>query len=341
MNSMTFPTRSARGSMTRRPTWFVPIVATVLVLGQAAGQAQTSGGQASDDWTVPRTASGQPDLQGVWDFATITPLERPEEFAGQTILTAEESATYEQTRFAIVDHDTDAGAVLVCAGTGNYNEFWYDRGYGDDVPDRRTSLILDPPNGRIPPLTVEAQRRPRPAGRTSDSWLNRGLSERCVVGFNSGPPMVPGAYNNNVQLFQAPGYVVIFNEMVHDARIVPLDGRSHISSEIRLWSGDSRGRWEGDTLVVETANFSDRTSFNGSTDALHLTERFTRVDTNTLHYEFTVDDPTTFSSAWTARVRMTRSGGPIFEYACHEGNIGLFGILAGARVQEAEARRAR
>ena len=336
---MALQTRSARGSATMRLTWLVPVV--VMVLAEAPVHAQASGGQASGGWIVPRTASGQPDLQGVWDFATITPLERPAEFEGKAVLTAEESAAYEQSRFAIVDHDTDAGAELVCAGTGNYNEFWYDRGYGDVVPDRRTSLILDPPDGRIPPLTAEARRRPRPAGRSSDSWGDRGLAERCIIGFNAGPPMMPSAYNNNVQLFQAPGYVVIFNEMVHDARIVPLDGRSHVPDSIRLWSGDPRGRWEGDTLVVETANFSDRTSVSGSTDRLRLTERFTRVDADTLHYEFTVDDPTTFSSAWTARVRMVRADGQIFEYACHEGNYGLLGILAGARVQEAEARRGR
>ena len=336
---MTLHIHSASGSATMRLAWLVSVV--VVILAQAPANAQTSGGQASGGWVVPRTASGQPDLQGVWDYATITPLERPAEFAGKTVLTAEESAAYEQSRFAIVDHDTDAGAELVCAGTGNYNEFWYDRGYGDVVPDRRTSLILDPPDGRIPPLTAEAQSRPRPAGRNSDTWMNRGLGERCVIGFNAGPPMMPSAYNNNVQVFQAPEYVVIFNEMVHDARIVPLDGRAHVSDSIRLWSGDSRGRWEGDTLVVETANFSDRTSVQGSTETLRLTERFTRVDADTLRYEFTVDDPTTFSSAWTARVRMVKSGGPIFEYACHEGNYGLLGILAGARVQEAEARRGR
>jgi hypothetical protein len=322
-----------------RLAWVMPVV--VVVLAGTPDHAQAGGGQASNGWAVPRTPSGQPDLQGVWDFATITPLERPAQFAGKEVLTAEESAAYEQSRFAIVDHDTDAGAVLVCAGTGNYNEFWYDRGYGDVVTDRRSSLILDPPDGQIPPLTAEAQRRPRPAGLSSDSWVDRGLGERCVIGFNAGPPMMPSAYNNNVQLFQAPGYVVIFNEMVHDARIVPLDGRSHVPNSIRLWSGDSRGHWEGDTLVVETANFSDRTSVLGSTKALRLTERFTRVDADILHYEFTVDDPTTFSSAWTAQVRMVRSGGPIFEYACHEGNIGLLGILAGARFQEAEARRGR
>ena len=309
---------------------------SLIVLTLSLLAAQSGSEPAAGTWTVPRTSSGQPDLQGVWDFATITPLERPAEFAGKELLTAEESATYEAERFVLVDHDTDVGAESVCEGTGNYNEFWYDRGYGDRVGIRRTSLIVDPPDGRIPPRTEEAQWRPgaQSAGRSADSWTDRSLGERCMLGFNQGPPMMPSAYNNYVQLIQGPDQVVIYNEMVHDARIVPMNGSAHLSDSIRQWTGDSRGRWDGDTLVVETTNFIDMTSFSGWTDQLRLTERFTRVDADTLHYEFTIDDPSTFVQPWTALVPMTRSDGVIYEYACHERNYGMEGILAGARAEE-------
>ena len=187
----------------------IPPALLLVLAGPAAAVAQTG------EWTAPRTAFGQPDLQGVWDFATITPLERPEQFGDRAVMTAEESATYERERFALVDHDTEEGATLVCEGTGNYNEFWFDRGFGDVVEGRPTSLIVDPPNGRIPPRVAGAG----PAGRRPrgyDAWDSRGIAERCLAGFNTGPPMVPGVYNNYVQLFQTPDYVVVYNEMIHD-----------------------------------------------------------------------------------------------------------------------------
>jgi hypothetical protein len=225
------------------------------------------------------------------------------------------------------------------------------------VGTRRTSLVIDPPDGRIPPLTPEAQARAKaPKERPIRERLNigsvaegpedLGLSERCIVGFSSGPPIVPSAYNNNLQIFQAPGYVAIFTEMIHEARIVPLDGRPHISGNIRQWLGDSRGRWEGETLVVETRNFNDKSAFSGSltarggsTDKMTLVERFRRVAPDMLVYEFTVNDPMTWTKPWTAQVPMTRSDEKLYEYACHEGNYAMTNLLAGARAQEKAAQQ--
>ena len=307
----------------------VGVLVALSMVAPAAAWAQ--------EWTAPRTGFGQPDLQAVWDFATITPLERPEEFAGRAVMTAEESAAYESERFELVDHDTEEGATFVCEGTGNYNEFWYDRGFGDVVEDRRTSLIVDPPDGRIPPRTPQAGAAGRRA-RGYDSWDSRGIAERCIAGFNTGPPMMPSAYNNYFQMIQTPDYVVVFNEMIHDARIVPLDGRPHLPPGVPQRLGSSRGRWDGDTLVIETTNFHGATAFtenHSATPGMSVTERFTRVGQDTLRYEFTIDDPETWTRPWTAVVRMTRSDTPIYEYACHEGNYGMTNILSGARAQEA------
>jgi hypothetical protein len=219
-----------------------------------------------------------------------------------------------------------------------YNDFWYDRGT-KVVETRRTSLVIDPPDGRIPPLTPQAQARldgRRAAGeRPAVGPEDRSIAERCIMGFNSGPPIVPGGYNQNLQIFQTRDYVVILNEMVHNARIVPLDGRP--VPDIRQWAGVSRGRWEGRTLVVETGRFHDVTAFRGSSPNLHLVERFTRVDPDTLLYEFTATDPTTWGRPWTAQIPMRMSDQPMFEYACHEGNYGMFGILEAARAVEEQA----
>ncbi len=289
-----------------------------------------------------RTAFGHPDLQGVWNFSTLTPLERPDVLKGKAVLTEQEAKDYEQTLLKAFDHDTQDGAERVCKGTGNYNEFWYDRG-SSVVKTRRTSLIVDPPDGRIPAMTAEGIRRgdaraaAQKARGPADSWEDRGIAERCILGFNSGPPMMPGAYNNNVQLFQTPTHVVIFTEMVHDARIVPIDGRPPLGGSIQQWNGSSRGRWEGNTLVVETKNFTGKTAFRGATEKLRLIERFTRADRDTLLYEFTIDDPATFTRPWTAQVPMTKTPGPLYEYACHEGNYGMHGILSGARAKERAA----
>jgi hypothetical protein len=284
-------------------------------------------------------AAANPSLEGVWNFSTLTPLERPSEFAGKPALTDAEAAEHEKRLLERNNRDRRNSSPEADVGDA-YNEFWWDRGtHLATVGGRKlTSLIVDPPDGRIPPLTAEGQRRAdaRAADRrehAADGPENRSLGERCLM-FNAGPPMLSGPYNNYVQIFQFATHVVILNEMIHDARIVPLDGSPHPPAAIRRWQGDSRGRWEGSTLVIDTTNFTDKTNFRGSDEQLHLVERFTRVDDSTLLYQFTVDDPTAFTRAWTAALPMTRTTDRMFEYACHEGNYALEGILRGARAQD-------
>ena len=324
---------------------FSAFVMTMVIIGfvlvPVIGGAQS---RQADAATTPLTPWGQPDLQGVWDFRTITPMERPDDLADKEFLTAEEAAELEKAR-----RDRDAGRDDEVPGdiVGNYNQFWFDRG-SDVIETRRTSLIVDPPDGRVPDLTPEAQsaqarleearrgvgpHQPTPGGWVEDLGPN-GLQVRCVTGFNSGPPMTPGGYNNNVQLFQTPDYVVLLNEMNHNVRVVPLDQRPHV--DLPQWSGDSRGRWDGDTLVVETINFLRETSFmRGQSGAnLRLTERFTRTSADSLRYQVTVEDPQTWTRPWTYEVPMLLNPDPIYEYACHEGNYAMEVILAGARSEE-------
>ena len=295
-------------------------------------------GQTVADASTPRTAWGVPDLQGIWDFRTITPLERPSELAEQEFLSDEEAAALE-AHIAQERIERDSRKDFFA-----YNEFWLDQGT-KVIDSRRTSLIVDPSDGKIPPLTPEGQKtaearsaytREHPA----DSWVDRPLEERCLLGLNAGPPIVPRGYNQNIRLLQNPGYAVILSEMIHDARIVPLDGRPHLDHGIRQWAGDSRGHWEGETLVVDTTNFTEKTRFRGSTANLHLVERFTRVDADTILYEFTVDDPTTWTRPWSAALTMAKTRAPMYEYACHEGNHAMVGILAGARAEEQAAEEA-
>ncbi len=318
----------------------------VLALSISAPAAAQSGGEAL------RTPDGHPDISGVWDFRTVTPLERPEEFADQAFLSEEEVAAYaaERVRASNADLDrearkletTDRGQVNGTRESRDlalaYNDFWWDR--GDSVVEtRRTSLVVDPPNGRIPALTeaAEARAAERLSINQRPSWgpEDRPLGERCITGFNSGPPMLPAAYNMNVQIFQTADHVVILNEMVHNARIVPLDGSDH--GAVPMWTGVSRGRWDGDTLVVETKNFLRETSFRNSSENLHLVERFRRMSDDVLLYSFTVTDPTTWTQPWSVELPMRRSDLPIFEYACHEGNYGMDGTLTGARAVERAA----
>jgi hypothetical protein len=292
-------------------------------------------------WTPPRTADGHPDLQGIWDFRSATPLERPAQFTGRETMTPEEVEAYEQRAAERPDGRPPDDPRT----EGSVHPVWW-LDYGKTVvKTRQTSLIVDPPDGKIPPLTPEAKQRlaaRRAAAQShgsADSYEDRSLFERCLTrGVPDG--MLPGPYNNNMQLLQTPGYVLIFTEMIHDARVVPMDGRPHSSPNIRKWMGDSRGRWEGDTLVVDTINFTDKTSFRGSAANLHVIERFTRVDADSLEYRFTVDDPTTWTRAWTVAYPMVKTPGPIYEYGCHEGNYGLKGILAGARNEEQRAEAA-
>ncbi|HEY7300691.1 MAG TPA: hypothetical protein VH684_22570 [Xanthobacteraceae bacterium] len=330
------------------------VIAALLAPAPVAGQSAPSPAPtmlAAQNWTVSRTADDQPDLQGVWDYRTITPMERPRALGSKAFFTDEEAANFEKEENRRQNRDLIdpkvGGLNYPAGGVVPYNEFWYDRG-NRVVKTNRTSLIIDPPDGRFPPMTPEGKRRMERRAEVrhntelghpiADSWEDRPLQERCLLGLNAGPPMFPGAYNNNVQIFQNGNFVVLLNEMVHDARVIPMDGRPH--GHIPQWKGDSRGHWEGDTLVVDTINFKRDTTLPGSTANMHLTERLTRADPDTLVYEFTVDDPTTWTRPWTAQVPMSKTDEPIYEYACHEGNYALPGILAGARADEKAAAEA-
>jgi hypothetical protein len=280
---------------------------------------------------VPRTADGRPDLQGTWDFAQLTPFERPGEFADKNAVTEEEAEEFAQKRIETTNKDKRDGGAAADVERA-YNDFWWD--FGKRVATQ-PSLVVDPPDGRVPPLTAEAQKRLAERRNHYDNPEERPLAERCILGFNSGPPMVPSAYNNNMQLVQTKDRIVIVNEMIHSARIIDVNGRAHRPKTMRYLTGDSVGHWEGDTLVVDTTNYAQDGNFRGSDSNLHLIERFTRVDADTLRYEFTVDDPTTWTRKWSASIPMTRTDELMYEYACHEGNRALTGVLMGARYQEA------
>ena len=318
----------------------VRVLAILIALAPVSVAAQPSSSAAT---SVPRTPDGRPDLQGVWDFGSVTPLQRPAALAGKEFLTEEDVSALEAQAASRVDRPPRAG------DPGSYNRFWFADGT-KVVGTRRTSLIVDPPDGRLPSYTSEG--KTRMAVRADARGRNAGpedrdVDERCILGFNSGPPMLPGAYNNFVQMFQIPGYVVILNEMVHDVRLIPLDGRPPLPSHIRQWKGDSRGRWEGDTLVVETRNFRDLGTAHPAPNMeilealdgqLHLVERFSRLDADTLLYEFTINDATAFTTPWSAELTMTKTENALYEYACHEGNYGLSNILAGAQAADRAAR---
>jgi len=289
-------------------------------------------------WSVPYTTWGHPDLQGIWNNGTTTPLERPADLTGREFLTddewdarAKEAATRAETRPS--DPVADVGLA--------YNNEWWDRG----VPLKRTSLIVDPENGRLPALTDEGKRRvaARDAARRShgpaDSWEDRPLQERCLL--YHGVPPFPTGYNNNYQIVQTPDYVAVRYEMMAETRIIPLDGRTR--PDIPQWIGNARGRWQGDTLVVETTKYSSKATFRfpASNETLRVIERFTRTAADTIDYRFTVDDPIMYTKAWTAVLPMHRVAGPIYEYACHEGNYGMEGVLRGHRADEQAAVKAK
>src|SRR5579871_717722 len=288
-------------------------------------------------WQAPVEAQPHSrDLSGIWNNSTITPLERPRELGPKQFFTEAEAAEFEKKTNHDLNRDRRDGPADADVARA-YNEAWFDRGTRV-VPSRRTSLIVDPPDGRIPPLTpaaqqqenLRAERLRRPATGPED----RLIRERCIVGDNAGPPLIPAVYNNNIQIVQTGEFVAILTEMVHDVRMIPLDGRPHLSPEVRQWLGDSRGHWEGDTLVVETTNFNGKTHFRGADQNLRILERFTRVSPDEILYRFTIDDPTAFSQSWSGEVPLMRSEGPLYEYACHEGNYGMEGLLRGARVEE-------
>ena len=321
---------------------------------------------AAQSTTGARTPWGDPDLQGVWDYRTITPLQRPENQPDKEFLTEEEAASLEQnildrnarllTRAPELTSTSDQVDRREDGTPGFYNNFWLDRGT-TAVGTRRTSLIVDPPDGRLPQLTPEAQRRAdsseaqriaevRRGAQPAQSWTDLDAGDRCIQHAKAGPPISVGGYNNNIQLFQVPGYVALLNEQNHDVRIIPLDGRPHVGSQISQWMGDSRGHWEGETLVVETIQFNGKHDQIGrpllsTGQNLSLVERFMRTDSDTLFYEFTVTDPTIWVSPWTAELPMKRNPDLIYEFACHEGNYGLYNIMAGSRMEEIAAAGAR
>jgi hypothetical protein len=333
-------------------------MAAPTLMPAAAGQERTPA-----VWTPPRTVDGHPDLQGVWTMATFTPMERPANLAGREFFTEEEAAALSQeltaegvdplARTALTAETDEQRRQRLRQSKENIhydNAIWLGERRPKGLTSRRTSLVIDPPDGRIPPLTPEAQKREADRQKTnrylldsypaqpSDSYETRTVAERCLVWRHEGPPMVPPAYLDRIQIFQAADHVVIMQELhANKIRIVPLDGRPHLSPDIRQWPGDSRGRWEGNTLVVETRNFTDKTHFAGSSDALRVVERFTRVDADTISYVFTVEDPASWTRPWSAEIPMKKADGPLYEYACHEGNYDLPNILGIARNVEAAA----
>src|SRR6202790_247869 len=296
-------------------------------------------------WKMPRTADGHPDLQGIWNNSTRTPVERPSEFASKPTLTDAEAKVWEKQEHQAWEEldGTSEGPLHKTKGsegTGAYNVLFYDMGSGLARVDgvKRTSMVIDPPDGKIPPLVQQARERNRAAAARSRSAGNvkdRGLSERCIYVSMAGPPMLPTLYNNNYQIVQTPDTIMILAEEIHDVRIIRMNAQ-HLAPEVRPWVGDSVGHWEGDTLVVETTNFNDQTHFRGSSRDLKVTERFTRVDANNIVYKDTMVDPSTWTKPWTVELPLVAGPGPIYEYACHEGNYAIQDILAGARKAEAE-----
>ncbi len=321
--------------------------AALVVLSAGAALAQTAekAKPAAKSFVAPKTAWGEPDLQGLYTNKTITPLERPAQFAGEAELTDEQIADLEQ-RAASRSVDNGRAKGTEADVSSAYNEFWWDR--GKKVTTKRSSLIVDPADGRVPALTPEAQRRAADEykqpiyrggganGRGADWTTDRSLFERCITRGLPGA-MSPSAYNNTYRIVQSPGYVAIQIEMLGGTRVIPTTPGPHLASGLRQYMGDSRGHWEGSTLVVETTNFSNRTLYRGSSENMKLVERFTVVEPNVLDYEFTVVDPTTFVRPWTASIPYIRTTDQLFEYACHEGNYGMEGILQGARAEEAKA----
>jgi hypothetical protein len=335
------------------------------VFGQSASAAQNRMTSKVKSGPAPKTPWGDPDLQGRYNHATATPMERPRAMAGKAELSDEELADVEARAFDQTNRDKRGQADGTVTDVNRaYNDFWNERG----KPTKRTSLVIDPADGRVPALTAEAVVRAEareaaqgrvkgtgmPGGRgegvvdgtlggvdgrggRADTWEDRGLNERCIMWPTSGPPMMPTGYNSNYQIVQSPGYVAILVEMIHDVRLIPIDNRPHVGRDIRLWHGNSVGHWEGDTLVVETTNFSDKTAFRGASQNMRLVERFSRADAGALNYEFSVSDPSSFVAPWTARVPMRRIQEQLYEYACHEGNYGMYGILGGARALEQAA----
>jgi hypothetical protein len=325
------------------------LVVLGLIVAAVSPDAQSTKPSAAK-WTAARTPDGHPDLEGIWTTHTFTPLVRPARYAGQEFLTDKEAA---ELSTLLDQDDVDPLAAGIFGATDEErrkrvaqtdqthydNALWLTTPGMKPLSSNRTSLIYDPPDGKIPQMTPEALKRAaaRRAAAGFDSYENRPLQERCIIWTHEGPPMMPPPYNDVLQIMQTPGYVLVVRELATAPRLIPTDGRPHVSENIRLWGGDSRGRWDGDTLVVDTTNFTDKSAFQGSTAALHVVERFTRVSTDKINYQFTVDDPNTWTRPWSAEIPMLATNGPLYEYACHEANYGLVDILRGARFTERSA----
>jgi len=311
---------------------------------QVVAKAATPKNGTAKGWTVPRTSDGQPDLQGIWNSSSITPLERPVELGDKAFYTKEEAAAYEKVRNRDLNRDRRDGSAAQDAARA-YNDAWFDRGehLGSTL---RTSRIIDPPNGRFPPFTPEAQKKYDDfhawfAAHPADNPEDRPLFDRCLMFSQSGPPMIPGNYNNNYQIVQTADTVAILSEMPHQTRLIPLGKHATLPPQVTQWEGDSQAHWEGETLVIETSNvrFNNQshfgTQYDGMSDQkLRITERFTRTGPDTMIYRATVNDPTVYTMPWTMELPLRKTDEPIYEYACHEGNYGLAGILSGARAQE-------
>jgi hypothetical protein len=323
----------------------VPIALVVLATIPAATQgpppAPKMDTRAAKPYTAPRTPDGQPDLQGFWTNSTYTPMERPDGVTKE-FYTVEEAIEAEKLAAKNESEQTVPGTIADVHY--DFSQFGLDKSQSPLARNLRTSLIVDPPDGKVPPLTDEGRKRAadraaarKAMGGPNDAVENMPLGARCIIMAGAGPPMLNAGYNNNYHIVQAPGYVMILVEMIHDARLIPLDGRPEPPPHIRQWMGISRGRWEGNTLVVETTNFNGKNPFRGSSERLRVTERFTRVADDRIVYTFTVDDPATWTRPWTAEMPMQKTVGPIFEHACHEGNYGVTNTLAGARAEEKRA----
>jgi hypothetical protein len=314
--------------------------ATALLSGQSGAAGARPRTAAAKPYTPPRTPDGQPDLQGFWTNSTYTPLERPKNVTKE-YYTPEEAAAVEKAAATREVEQTSPGTTADVHY--DFTQFGLDRSQSPLAHNLRTSLIVNPENGRLPPLSAEGQRRAaalaaklKGVGRWDSAETNQ-LDDRCLIMAGAGPPMLNSAYNSNYQIIQAPGYVMILVEMIHDVRMIPLDGRPQPHKNVRQWMGVSRGRWDGNTLVVETTNFNGKNPLEGSGENMKVTESFTRVSADEIQYKFTVDDPSTWARAWTAEMAMRSTKGPLFEHACHEGNYGLYNTLVGARLEEKRA----
>jgi hypothetical protein len=319
----------------------VVLLATIPVAGQGPSAPARTNGSAAKPYTPPRTPDGQPDLQGFWTNSSYTPLERPDGVTKE-FYTPEEAIEVEKRAAQNESDQTVPGTIADVHY--DFSQFGLDRSQSTYARNLRTSLIVDPADGKIPPVTPEGRKRAadRAAARKAmggpyDAAENMPLGARCLIMAGAGPPMLDAAYNNNYHIVQGPGYVLILVEMIHDARLISLDGRPQPPGSVRQWMGISRGRWEGHTLVVETTNFNGKNPFRGSSENVRVTERFTRVASDRIVYEFTVEDGATWARPWTAEMPMQKTEGPIFEHACHEGNYGAANTLAGARADEKKA----